>query len=151
MVYNPGLLFISINDRYLKSNIAFIVWFNLLNGIILYMTIATKMVDLFVSPPLAIPMSNVSFLFNGLETCFLFLNDWWQINAFKIPCLYFLLKEIKVEQSKIGDNLCVCVKKSSHDLFIMNKNSHSSLSKKQSYEMSRKFLNSYFDLHMTWF
>ena len=85
------------------------------------------------------------FLFNGLETCFLFLNDWWQINAFKIPCLYFLLKEIKVEQSKIGDNLCVCVKKSSHDLYIMNQNSLSSLSKKKSYEITKKFLHSYFD------
>ena len=61
----------------------------------------------------------------------------------------FLLKEIKVEQSKIGDNLCVCVKKSSHNLYIMNKNSHPSLSKKKSYEKSKKFLNSNFDLNMT--
>ena len=50
-----------INDKYQKSNIVFIVWFNLLNGIILYMTIATKMVDLYVSSASAIPMSNVSF------------------------------------------------------------------------------------------
>ena len=73
MGYYPGFPF--INDKYQNANIDFIVWFNLLNGIILYMTIATKMVDLFLTSALAILMSNISFLFNGLETCFLVLND----------------------------------------------------------------------------